>query len=105
MDPAMTRSEVLRGPRVGAILILVALAMLTGCRAEEQGRPLLYEKGTYLGKQEPALAAEVRAQLDRRASLQAGGAGLQFGGAPTGGVPVGGPPKMLGDRVLKQGGQ
>ena len=101
----MIRSEILRGHCAGTFLVLLALVLLTGCRAEDQGRPLLYEKGTYLGKQEPALTAEQRAALDRRATPQAGGFGLPFGGAPTGGVPVGGPPKMLGERVLKQGGQ
>ena len=42
-----------------AIIAIAALAAaagaLAGCRAEEQGRALIYDKGTYAGPKDPAL--------------------------------------------------
>jgi len=51
---------------VTVLLLLVVGLGLAGCREEEQGRILLYEKGTYLGRPDTPLTAEtVRALRDR----------------------------------------
>jgi hypothetical protein len=44
--------------------------LLTGCREDEQDRPLLYDKGTYLGKTEPPLDPQDVEQLRARAQHQ-----------------------------------
>lgn len=67
----MTDHRFLRGVKTVFALALVAAA-LAACRQQEQGRVLMYEKGTYLGKHEPALGADTRAALDRRALRQGG---------------------------------
>ncbi|TQV79000.1 hypothetical protein [Denitrobaculum tricleocarpae] len=43
---------------------------LTACRQEEQGRKLLYDKGTYLGEADEGLSDEDRAKLRQRATFQ-----------------------------------
>jgi hypothetical protein len=52
-------------------IVLLALA-LQGCREEEQGQVLLYEKGTYLGKADQTLTKTQREALRHRTSLQRG---------------------------------
>lgn len=49
---------------------LLALAALAGCRDQEQGRPLSYEKGTYQGKPDTALPSETLDALRQRAQNQ-----------------------------------
>jgi hypothetical protein len=45
----------------------IALMSLGGCRPEEQGRPLDFEKGSYLGKKDEALSEQQRKELRERA--------------------------------------
>ena len=52
-------------------LLLLAL-QLAGCREHEQGRPLRYEKGTYLGKADSRLADDTVSQLQMRTMNQRG---------------------------------
>jgi hypothetical protein len=44
--------------------------VLQGCREDEQNRPLLYDKGTYQGQQEPPLEAQQVDELRGRAENQ-----------------------------------
>lgn len=59
-----------------AVLALIALlaagAGLTACQEDEQGRVLLYEKGTYLGEPDSPLEKERVRELRGRARQQAG---------------------------------
>lgn len=52
----------------GAGLVLT----LAACDEAEQGRVLLYKKGTYLGKADTELTDEKRQELRARAMLQGG---------------------------------
>jgi hypothetical protein len=53
------------------ILAIVAVAVGTSaCREEEQGRPLNYDKGTYLGKSDMPLNSEQLGELTSRSRLQ-----------------------------------
>jgi hypothetical protein len=55
------------------IWLLGALAaglLLQSCREEEQNRPLLYEKGSYLGEPGPPLEEQQVEQLRYRARNQ-----------------------------------
>ena len=45
---------------------------LAACDADEQGRVLRYEKGTYLGQSDTPLSDAQRQELRSRASLQGG---------------------------------
>ena len=56
---------------VGFLTVTIA-AGLSGCREEEQGRQLRYEKGTYLGQADTPLQEEDRAILRQRAMNQRG---------------------------------
>lgn len=51
-------------------LAALAAAALSGCRAEEQGRPLSYTPGVYQGVVDETLSAEqqerLRARVDRQ---------------------------------------
>ena len=61
------------GVNAKGIWLLAALAVglvLTACREDEQHRPLLYEKGTYLGKTEAPLDAQDVERLRLRAGNQ-----------------------------------
>jgi hypothetical protein len=44
--------------------------LLQGCREDEQDRPLLYDKGTYLGETDPPLPAQQVEELRARAQNQ-----------------------------------
>jgi len=74
-----------RAPRaIIAIAALVAAAgALAGCRAEEQGRELLYNKGTYSGPKDPALTPKQIDELNTRVMMQ---------GGPNAGIAPGAPP-------------
>ena len=50
-----------------ALLLIAGCVALSGCREEEQGRILSFEKGTYLGKEDEKLPAEQRDALKQRA--------------------------------------
>lgn len=50
-----------------------AVLALASCRPEEQGRPLHYEPGVYLGKPDTtALSEEALAELRQRSLMQTG---------------------------------
>jgi hypothetical protein len=52
-------------------LAIAAVAVGTSaCREEEQGRPLNYDKGTYLGKSDTSLNSEQLRELTSRSRLQ-----------------------------------
>ena len=65
-------------------LLVVSLA-LPGCRESEQGRVLLYEKGSYLGKPDTQISAEARRALLQRGELQRGTTAIL---GPAGGAPA-----------------
>jgi hypothetical protein len=56
--------------KIAMVMGLVALAMLAGCREDEQDRPLSYSKGTYQGKPDTALPDETLGALRQRAQIQ-----------------------------------
>ena len=56
---------------VAAAAVVLAMAAVAGCRDEEQGRILHYEKGTYLGKPDQKLTAAQEQELRARARNQA----------------------------------
>lgn len=55
------------------LLLVSAMALaglaLQGCREEEQGRVLYYEKGTYLGKSDTPLSDDTLAEMQYRARM------------------------------------
>lgn len=53
-------------------LAAAALAALAACRPEEQGRPLTYEKGVYLGAADTELDDQTLSSLRERAIRQTG---------------------------------
>ena len=55
-----------------------AVLVLSGCRAEEQGRITNYQPGVYLGKLDTMLTEEQRRQLRQRSVYQ--GSGIAGGG-------------------------
>lgn len=65
----MIRMSRARLPLLGCCLALAALA-LGGCRSEEQGRALQFEKGTYLGEPDQTLTNEQIDELRHRAMRQ-----------------------------------
>jgi hypothetical protein len=56
--------------RVWLLAVLGAVLLLQGCREDEQDRPLLYDKGTYLGEKEPPLDVQQVDELRFRAQNQ-----------------------------------
>jgi hypothetical protein len=54
-----------------AAALVLALAAVSGCREEEQGRILLYQKGTYLGQPDQDITDAQRQELRARARNQA----------------------------------
>lgn len=56
--------------RLAAVLGLVALSALAGCREDEQDRPLQYSKGVYQGPADDALPDETLEALRHRARHQ-----------------------------------
>jgi len=68
-DNMMIDNKRLRIVAIGTVLI--AMAAVSGCREEEQNRPLAYEKGTYLGKPDQKLTDAQRQELRARARNQA----------------------------------
>jgi len=53
--------------------VFVAAAVLAGCRAEEQGRPLVLKKGVYSGEKDTSLNSSQLSELKDRVALQGGG--------------------------------
>jgi hypothetical protein len=61
-------------PKVWIILALIGLALaLGGCREEELGRPLFYDKGKYQGTADEPLPSETVEQLRQRVRGQGAG--------------------------------
>lgn len=60
---------------------VVTAGVLAGCRAEEQGRPLVLNKGDYSGPQDPALSEMQLNELKDRVALQGGSAAGAAGSA------------------------
>lgn len=58
------------GKLTGVVALLGVALVVQGCREEEQGRPLLYEKGTYLGQPDPPLDQDQVDALRQRATRQ-----------------------------------
>jgi hypothetical protein len=56
---------------VVAAAMVTAMAAIAGCREEEQGRPIIFEKGTYLGKPDQKLTDAQEQELRSRARNQA----------------------------------
>ncbi len=56
--------------RLVVVVGLLAVAALAGCREQEQGRPLMYEKGVYQGQQDDALTDDTLETLRLRAQRQ-----------------------------------
>lgn len=61
---------------------VVAALVLAGCRQEEQGRVLRYDKGSYLGQADTRLSEETLEVLRQRTRNQFGGAGFSSIGGP-----------------------
>jgi len=61
-----------RSWRLLVLPILLLGLSLAACDEAEQGRVLLYEKGTYLGQKDPPLGQQTEDELRGRAALQAG---------------------------------
>jgi len=105
--------------RTGFLLVLaglVAASLVAGCRKEEQGRILSYQKGTYLGPAEARLSEGTRVELRQRVKRQGGSQSLaSLGGgaavsaadvrppAARGGALTGQARDAARSRVLKQG--
>ena len=53
-----------------AALVVVGVLALTGCRVEDQGRPVSFEPGVYKGQKSPALTDEQRRALQERSRIQ-----------------------------------
>jgi hypothetical protein len=105
--------------RTGFLLVLaglVAASMVAGCRKEEQGRILSYDKGTYLGPTEARLSESTRVELRQRVRRQGSSQSFaSLGGGSAARAADVRPPAALGgavsdqardaarSRVLKQG--
>lgn len=50
--------------------LLFAGLAISGCRSEEQSRPLTFEKGTYQGQKDQKLTDEQLSELRQRANAQ-----------------------------------
>jgi hypothetical protein len=59
-------------PIIAVAAFVTAGVLLAGCRAEEQGRELLYNKGTYSGPEDPALTPKQIDELNARVMMQGG---------------------------------
>lgn len=62
-------NKLLRVATIG--VVLVTMAAVTGCREEEQNRPLTFKKGTYQGMPDTELTDAQRQELRSRARSQA----------------------------------
>jgi hypothetical protein len=62
---------IVRGSKGGALLLLAALACLAaGCRTEEQGRKLGFDKGHYGGKADTQRDSRTQTALADRVKTQ-----------------------------------
>lgn len=82
-------------------VVLASMLVLNACRESEQGRVLMYQKGTYMGKVDHPLSNNETAMLQSRTALQATGSGTSVNfGAHASSAATG----NLGTRTQKQGG-
>lgn len=65
----MKLTDGLKRTALAGCLVVVGLA-LGGCRESEQNRPLMFEKGKYLGKPDQPLSDQQIEELRRRAEEQ-----------------------------------
>lgn len=80
--------RMLRAMAFGAMVVGAVLG-LAACRASEQGRILLYHKGTYLGRRSPPLtAAQLSALRERVRLAENTGPVLGAGAMPPPAAPV-----------------
>ncbi len=56
--------------RLATVLGLAVLVALAGCREDEQGRPLHYDKGVYQGQPDQDLREDTLEMLRQRAQHQ-----------------------------------
>jgi len=98
----LKRPPSLKAP-IAIALMLLALPLLSACRDGEQGRVLLYDKGTYLGKEDAGLDVAAVLALKGRTSLQGTGSGTSVGGF-AGGRSVATPRSLNLDQRTKQQG-
>ena len=75
-------------PFVAAGAVMLSAFVLASCRAEEQGRPLTYKKGEYMGPTGEKLSEATLAELRARAMLQGGGSAGGTGAVQTTGTDV-----------------
>lgn len=66
----------------GVIPVVLVSVVLGACRAEEQGRHIIYKPGVYQGKADAALADATMDALRARALRQAGDFSQLGGGGP-----------------------
>jgi len=91
-------------------LAVLAVFILAGCRAEEQGRLTSYEPGVYKGKPDTELTETQRRILRQRSAHQGGSIASIGGGSPAELLGVRKPSgssidqKQLKNRVRMQGG-
>jgi len=55
---------------INAMLMVILAMGLSACRKEEQGRPLSYDKGSYLGETDQSLSDTVVNTLMQRSRYQ-----------------------------------
>ena len=81
---------------IACAAVVLAAGALAGCREEEQGRRLIFDKGTYAGPPVAALSKAQIGELTDRAALQGDiGPGAAIGGAPA----VASPPRQTQERI------
>jgi len=73
-------------------VVVASAALLAACRAEEQGRVLLYKPGTYLGKKDTQLSEEQIQKLRARTAYQGSQSDVTGGGESQAGSDVRPPP-------------
>lgn len=65
---------------MASLLVILAVPLLAGCRAEEQNRITKYEPGVYMGKKQSALSGEQVNALRYRTRMQSGSTSTSVGG-------------------------
>jgi hypothetical protein len=61
-------------------LAAISASLLVGCRAEEQGRVMIYQPGVYLGKKDVHLSSAQVRTLRQRSSFQGDSVYRNLGG-------------------------
>ena len=63
-----------------AAVVCLSVAVLGGCRSEEQGRIMKYQPGVYKGKPDQQLSQDQARSLRERTLMQSGSTGISGGG-------------------------